>query len=146
MIKQLRLMCSRIDVRHLEKIRYLLAGGVNTVFGYGVGVGLYLHFSPRLNAVQIAVIANILSITVSFLTYKLFVFRTQGNWIKEYLRSYVAYGSMALLGIFMFWAFIDIFHLNIWLVQALTVVLTATVSFFAHKHFTFKKSERKLHT
>jgi putative flippase GtrA len=124
-----------------DKSRYLLAGAWNTVFGYGVGVGLYTFFSPRLNTVLIAILANLIAISMSFMTYKLFVFRTRGNWMREYLRSYVAYGGTAILGIFLFWFLIDILSASIWLTQLLLIILTATISYFTQKYFTFKVVE-----
>jgi putative flippase GtrA len=122
-----------------DKTRYLLAGGWNTLFGYCLGVSLYTLLSPSLNTVLIAVLANIIAISMSFLTYKLFVFRTKGHWMREYLRSYVAYGGTAVLGIFLFWFLIDTLNVSIWLTQFFTIAITAAFSYFAHKYFTFRR-------
>ena len=121
-----------------QSFRYLLAGGWNTVFGYGVGVGLYTILSSQLHVAVIAAIANILAITMSFLTYKLFVFKTTGNWLSEYGRSYLVYGSMALLSIVLLWAMVDYLGMDIWYAQALVILLTVGVSYLGHKFFTFR--------
>ena len=80
--------------KYLERrpLRYLLAGGWNTVFGYATSVGLYALLADMLHITLIAGIASIVSITMSFLTYKIFVFKTSGNWLIEYGRSYLVYG------------------------------------------------------
>jgi putative flippase GtrA len=122
----------------IKSARYLLAGGWNTLFGYGVGVGLYVLLIDRLHITLIAIIANIISITMSFVIYKLYVFRSPGNWLKEYLRCYILYGSMACFGIVLLWIFVDYFHINIWFSQAFVIFSTVFASYFGHKFFTFK--------
>ena len=123
-----------------QSLRYLLAGGWNTVFGYGIGVGLYTILSSQLHVAVIAAIANIFAITMSFLTYKLFVFKTTGNWLSEYGRSYLVYGSMALLSIVLLWAMVDYLGMDIWYAQALVILLTVGVSYLGHKFFTFRSN------
>ena len=61
------------------KMRYLIAGGWNTVFGYSAGVVLYYLMREQFHIVIIGVIGNVLAISMSFLTYKLFVFKTKGG-------------------------------------------------------------------
>ena len=123
-----------------QSLRYLMAGGWNTVFGYGIGVGLYTILSSQLHVAVIAAIANIFAITMSFLTYKLFVFKTTGNWLSEYGRSYLVYGSMALLSIILLWAMVDYLGVDIWYAQALVILLTVGVSYLGHKFFTFRSN------
>lgn len=124
------------------RLRYLLAGAWNTVFGYGIGVGFLYAFHDRLNTAVIGLICNVLGITMSFLTYKLFVFRTRGRWLVEYLRCYVVYGGVALVGIGLLWLFVDGMHLAYWLAQALVVLLTVLVSYIGHAKFTFRTESR----
>lgn len=121
-----------------KSIRYLLAGGWNTVFGYGIGVGLYMALSSKLHIAIIAAIGNILAITMSFLTYKLFVFKTTGNWLVEYGRSYLVYGFMALLSIVLLWILIDYLGVDIWYAQAFVIIFTVGISYLGHKFFTFR--------
>lgn len=127
--------------KYLERkpLRYLLAGGWNTVFGYATSVGLYALLADKLHIAVIAAIANIFAITMSFLTYKLFVFKTSGNWLLEYCRSYIVYGGMAIFGIVLIWIFVDIWKWQIWYAQALVILITVGASYLGHKFFTFKK-------
>lgn len=122
-----------------KPLRYLLAGGWNTIFGYGVGVGLYTLLAGKLHITLIAAFANIIAITMSFLIYKLFVFKTPGNWLLEYGRSYIVYGGMAIFGIILIWIFVDILGWRIWYAQALVILVTVGASYLGHKFFTFKK-------
>lgn len=130
------------DLRALlddRRLRYLLAGGWNTVFGYGVGVILYLALSSRLHVVVIGALANVLSITMSFATYKIFVFRTRGGWLVEYIRSYVVYGISGVLGIGLLWAAVSVLRLDIWLAQAFTILVGVVISYVGHALFTFRR-------
>jgi putative flippase GtrA len=77
--------------------RYLVVGVWNTLFGYGcffLMVRLLLHLvpaQPALTASIATVLATIINVTVSFLGYKWFVFRTRGNYLREYRRSMLVY-------------------------------------------------------
>ena len=122
-----------------EKIRYLLAGGLNTVCGYFVGVGAYLWLGGWMHIIYISILANILAITISFLTYKIFVFRTHGDWLKEYLKMYLSYGLTAIIGTLLLWLFVDSFSINIWLSQGLVLSTVFLFSFFLNRNFTFKR-------
>lgn len=122
-----------------EKIRYLMAGGFNTVVGYFIGVGLYKVLGSNLSIVWIGVISNILSITVSFLSYKTLVFKTRGMWLTEYIKSFIVYGGIAVIGIFCLWVFVDKMKISIWLAQALVMGMTVIISYLGHSRFTFRR-------
>lgn len=121
-------------------LRYLLAGGWNTLFGYTFGIWLYYALSPYLHIIGIGIIGNIVAITMSFLTYKLFVFRTKGQWLSEYLRSYVVYGGTAIFGILLLWGMVDGLSLKIWLAQGIGIVITVLISYVGHKRITFRRA------
>jgi putative flippase GtrA len=120
-----------------EKLRYLLVGGANTVFGYCSGVFLYEILSSVLNIVFIAILINIVNISASFLTYKLFVFKSQSPWWKEYLRSYLVYGGSAMVGVALIWLLVDVWHIPFWIAQAIVILLTVTLSYLGHSKYTY---------
>jgi len=124
-----------------KKLRYLLIGGLNTLIGFSIGVGMYKALENILGIIWIGVISNILSITVSFLTYKLFVFRTKGMWFTEYLKAYVVYGGISIVGIFSLWVFVDIMKISIWFAQALVISVTVIFSYIGHSRITFRRRE-----
>ena len=126
----------------MRELRYLLVGGFNTLFGYSLGVGLYLALSLWLHILIIAVIGNLIAISVSFTTYKLLVFQTRGRWLREYLKSYVVYGGSAVLGTVLLWFLVDGLALPIWIAQGLAILITAIVSYIGHSRFTFRRAAR----
>lgn len=134
--------CYNTLKKNLEKrgARYLIVGGLNTIFGYLCGIYLYYLLLNKLEIIFILLISNILSISFSFITYKLIVFRTSGNWLIEYAKCYVVYGGISVIGMSLTWLFLDFFNLNIWISQALSIFLITFISYYGHKKFTFNKN------
>jgi putative flippase GtrA len=126
-----------------KTLRYLLAGGFNTAFGYGVSVGLYYSLRPQLHVVAIGVIANIICITEAFVIYKLFVFESRASWLREYLRCYVVYGGSMLIGIAGLWLLVDALGTPFWLAQVLVMIVCVAASLIGHDRFTFKKVQHQ---
>ena len=122
-----------------QKLRYLATGGFNTLAGYGEFALLYYLMTPALPYAVPWLLANILGITTSFLTYKFFVFRTHGRYLREYLRFYVVYGIPALPGLGLFALGVGKLHWNAYAVHAVIMFLTVIVSYFGHKHFSFRR-------
>ena len=135
----LRRISSPADLWRRRELRYLVVGGINTLFGYGLGVGLYLALSPMLHILVIGVIGSVIAITFSFTTFKLFVFGTRGHWLQEYLRSYVVYGGTGVLGILLVWVLVDGLRMPIWIAQGIAILLTVLVSYLGHARFTFRR-------
>jgi len=119
--------------------RYLIVGGWNTVFGIGVYALLYWLLAPAWNYLVIAIPANILAITNAYLGYKLAVFRTRGNWWREYWRCYVVYGGGALLGMVLLWMLVSGLGFHPVPAQIATTALTIIGSYLGHKYFSFRK-------
>jgi len=118
--------------------RYLLVGVFNTVFGYALSLLVYHFLQNDLSIVVIGIMINVISITVAFLGYKLFVFESSGNWLHEYLRCYVTYGFSAVLGIALIWLFVEQWGWIFWFSQGLIIILSTVISYFMHRHFTFR--------
>ena len=135
-----------------EVLRYLLVGVWNTVFAYilySSFVFLYGHFLPQRYLYLTVVIASIsgkpIGITMAFLCYKHFVFRTQGNYLGEWLRCFAVYGVGMLpelialpLLTHLFLRFSLTQHPAPYLAGAVITVFTATLSYFGHKKFSFR--------
>lgn len=68
-------------------VRYLCVGVFNTVFGYSTFaiINFFLHRAHVPASYDFAVaISSLLNITVAYLGYKIFVFRTKGNYLREW--------------------------------------------------------------
>lgn len=125
-----------------RKLRYLIVGGINTIFGYFVGVYTYKYCIDLFNIWVVGLLSNVLAITFSFISYKIIVFRTKGNWLIEYFRTYLVYGSTAILGTILLWLFVDHLNYSIWLSQGCVILLTVIISYIGHSSFTFKSKDQ----
>lgn len=145
----LKRLLSHLPQRQL--VRYLLTGAWNTLFGYGcffLMVRLFVRLmpaQPSLGASIASVVATVINITVSFLGYKWFVFRTRGNYWIEYRRSMIVYLPSLFLNavaIAPLTAALRLMpHLRTqapYIAGALIIGFTVIVSFFGHKHISFK--------
>jgi len=125
--------------------RYLFVGGLNTVVNYVVGATIYQTLFPRFNFLLVGVIVTFVTISISFTTQKTFVFKTQGKWWVEYLRSYVVYGSSAVLNMGFMWVLLNRAHLNVWLAQGLVTAVAVVISYLGHTAFTFRERKHPGH-
>lgn len=87
-------------------LRYLCVGAFNTLFGYCTfAVALYLlnlALAQRflyLTVILASVFSTPLNITVAYFGYKFFVFRTHGNYLREWLKCFAVYGSAMVPGL-----------------------------------------------
>jgi putative flippase GtrA len=136
-----------------EVIRFLLVGGSNTLISLGLYSGfviLFGHLLPRHGKPLIADIAQItskpLAITVAFLCYKHFVFRTKGNYLKEWLKCFAVYGISTPAELIILPLATKAFLLPTlthpyapFLAGIVNAVVIACYSYFAHKKFSFKR-------
>jgi putative flippase GtrA len=86
--------------------RYVAVGVFNTLFGY-VSFVAALTLLDRalpvrwlsLTVVLASVLSTPVNITVAYFGYKLFVFRTQGNYLMEWLKCFAVYGTGMIPGL-----------------------------------------------
>ena len=135
-----------------EALRFLIAGAGNTVFGICdtfLLTWLCVHASPAHAATMTSVAAfasTIVNITVSFFTYKWFVFRTRGNTWAEYRRGFLIYVPSLLLSTFavgplaaVLAHFIPRPQLAPYAAQACIIAVAIVPQFLGHKNITFRK-------
>ena len=114
--------------------KFFVVGVINAIFGYSVGILNYFLFFELIGIIGVGIINNILAITLAFILFKKFVFKTiNTNWILEYIRSYLVYGIQAIVGIFILWLCISVLKLNIYFSQAFSIILVVFVSYTGHK-------------
>ena len=92
-------------------------------------------------------LASIISITVAFLGYKQFVFKTRGNYLKEWIRCIGVYGSSMVIGLIGMPILVPILQAHMrhaerasYLAGALMTVVTIVFSFFGHKNVSFRQA------
>lgn len=123
---------------HEQKIRYLIVGGWNTLFGYGVFAALYFWLEGLVHYLIILSISYVVSITNAYVGYKLFVFRTRGNILREYFRFYIVYGVSFIFNLLSLPLFVEMLKFNMYVAQAIVTIITILGSYVLHQKFSFK--------
>jgi len=134
-----------------QLFRYLLVGIWNTAFGYGTFAAFtaLLYRYGKDSYLAAMVLSSLINITVAFLGYKWFVFKTKGNYLKEWLRCLSVYGGSFLISFIALPGLV--FALRRWfgydrgapyLAGAILTGATVFISFFGHKHISFRPDKK----
>jgi len=127
--------------------RYTLVGIFNTIFGYGLYAGLTAFFTPRIahGYLFAAIVSSLIGISVAFLGYKWFVFKTKGNYLREWVRCHLVYGtttaiSLVLLppSVLLFRRLAGVGASAPYVAGAVVTGLNVIISFLGHKKFSFQ--------
>ncbi len=133
-----------------QLIRYVVIGAWNTLFGYLVYSALTAAFT-RITSfypyVFAAVLSNVVNITASFLGYKWFVFKTKGNYLREWLRAMAVYTTSITITTVSLPLLVGLLRHTTpfpraapYIAGAVICAASVTMSFFGHKHFSFKST------
>src|ERR1700690_2416650 len=127
--------------------RYLLVGTWNTLFGFGS----FAFFTAILNPIvphsymAASVISRLLNISVSYLGYKFFVFKTKGNYLREWIRCVGVYSGGILFGVLTLPVLVLVMRRNTrfvaeapYIAGAILTAFMAVYSFVGHKKFSFR--------
>ncbi|HEX4285106.1 MAG TPA: GtrA family protein [Terracidiphilus sp.] len=133
----------------LQFSRYLLVGGFNTIAGYGIfallnwlfrGLGTYSYMYA-------AVLGSFISISMAFLGYKWFVFRTEGNYLREWIRCFAVYGSGVLIGLVGLPILVFLLSPRLrdpkaapYIAAAIMTSVTVVFSFIGHRKVSFRQN------
>jgi putative flippase GtrA len=130
-----------------QVVRYLIVGVWNTLFGYS----LFALFTWLLTGVVpmaymlACVLSNAIAITVAFLGYKWFVFKTKGNYLREYLRCWVVYGTAFLVNLALLPVLVVLFETIVkpqaspYIAGAVLTAGTVLLSFVGHRQYSFAR-------
>lgn len=137
--------------RKLTLIRYLAVGACNTAFGYGCFALFTLLLSPvfTYGYVLASLLANLFSITFAFFGYKWFVFKTKGNYFREWIRCVGVYATSMIVSAAALPFVVGIIrrqpghHRSApYIAGAIVLVFSVLFSFFGHRHISFADANR----
>jgi putative flippase GtrA len=137
--------------------RYLCVGVFNTILAYSTfALILFLlnHLVPQrylyLSVLLASILALPLNITVAYFGYKVFVFRTQGNYLREWLKCFAVYGVGAIPGLFLLSALTKLLQSVLhrpqaagYLAGAIVTGCTTLYGFLGHRNITFSQKPQQ---
>jgi len=130
----------------LTIFRYLAVGACNTIFGYGCFALFTLLLTPVLSYGYVAasILANLFSITFAFLGYKWLVFKTKGNYLREWIRCLGVYAGGMILSAAALPFVVGVIRRQPghdrsapYIAGAVVLVFSIVFSFFGHRHISF---------
>jgi putative flippase GtrA len=139
--------------RHQVKVRFLLVGIWNTIFGYLVYIGLYALFT-RIFAAQFMaymtamMLANIVSIINAYIFHKFITFKSavkQWGLVTEFFRFSTTYLLTFCFSLIVLPVFIEFLAFTPAISGALVILICSVISYLGHSRFSFRKEyhERK---
>ena len=123
-----------------QKLRFLMVGGWNTLFSFFLFV---LIFAKLQNYKLTLVISHLISVLQSFLTFKIFVFKSKGNFLKEYIKINIVYLIYFIINFILLFVAIQILGIYAVTAQLFITAIMVTLSYLMNKHFTFSNVKRK---
>lgn len=122
-----------------EKVRYLLVGGYNTLFGYALFVALVLGLGDWLHYLVVLVISHLIAVTNAYYAYRMFVFRDAATGLRSYFRFQSVYIATLGFNALALPLLVEVVHLGAILAQGIVTIFTVVVSYALHKRFSFAK-------
>jgi len=140
-------LCKRLWFRSDQRLRFLLVGIWNTIFGYLAFVFLDYIFNIFLSPLYVAymtaaVLSNILAITNAYFFHKHITFRSDVRGVRsiyEYFRFSTTYLVTFIFSMILLPILVELFHLAPQLAVALILAICTIVSYLGHSRFSFKR-------
>jgi len=120
-----------------QKIRYLLVGFYNTVLGYLVFLLIFYYFSSTINHSLLLGICHLIGTTHNFFSYNTFVFKIKNISLRHYFKFNFVYLFTFILNVSMFMILTKGMKWNLYLSQALIVMLLAVLGYILNKYYSF---------
>jgi putative flippase GtrA len=129
---------SRLTVRR-KQLRFVVAGALNTVFGFAIFPILLWSFSTLHRHYMLGlIIAQALSLCFAFMTYKLTVFRTRSDVAGEFSRFLPFYLANYAVNWFALPVLVKGASLDPIVAQILFSAILMVGSYFWHSRITFR--------
>lgn len=131
---------------HDQRVAFLLVGVINTLFGFAVFVAcsesLGHLVEHRFGAVTAALVTlgptYVLTVLFAFGMHRRFVFRVRGHVLRDLLRFWSVYLTGLGINAIVLPVLVE-FGLHRVPAQAISVAFTTLLSYFGHRHFSFRR-------
>jgi len=134
----------RLIRRHETKVRFLLAGALNTAVGLAAYPALFFLMAPlKLHYMVVLGITQVACVAFSYLTNKFLVFRTAGNYLRESGKFVLFHLSYFLVNLVALPLLVEIFGMSPVWGQTLFAVAVIVTSYFWHSKITFSSASAK---
>lgn len=124
--------------QYREQVLYLVVGGWNTLFGYGVFVILYQLVGGHVGYAVVIVASYVLAIFNAYLGYRYVAFRSHGRVLHEFPRFSAVYLLTMVVNLAFFPLALHVLPISAYAAQALFTVGVVIASYLGHRYFSFR--------
>ena len=124
-------------VRRREPLAYLVVGGWNTLFGYGVFALLYYLLHETLHVDVILVCSYAIGVANNYVLYRRLVFRSKGRVLRELPRFSLVYVITLAVNLVVLPLALRTLPLSAYVVQAVFTAVVVVASYLANRYFSF---------
>lgn len=120
--------------------KYFLVGILNTVIGYCLLIILHGLLNEVLDSFFISYFASFITIGLSILTYRSFVFKSRSDLKISLKRGYFAYIGIILITSTFFKILVDYLLINIYISQLMIISISWILTIKMHGLYTFAEN------
>jgi len=124
-----------LKIQHLELYRFLVAGGINALFGYSIGF-LFLFFLPFHYSVSV-LLATIVGVLFNYINNSKFVFRSSFS-AKKLGLFLLNYAIIYFLNVLIMTLIIETLELDPWIAFIFAIPPLVVVTYIIQKKYIFK--------
>jgi len=130
-----------------QRVAFLVVGGINTVVGFAIfvacseSVGQVVdHRSGTVAGTLVTLgISHVLGVLFAFVMHRRFVFRVQGHLLRDLARFWSVYLVAGAINLVALPLLVEL-GLHRIPAQAIIVAASTVLSYFGHRHFSFRRS------
>ncbi|MCK9379677.1 MAG: GtrA family protein [Sulfuritalea sp.] len=123
-----------------RKLRFLIVGGWNTLFGYLCFYGLYLLAANRVHYLIVTAVAHFINIIQAYVMHRWLVFRSEAKVTNEFLRFNASYIGTFLFGLLAMFLLVEAAALSPLVAQAIVILMNVILSYVLHSRVSFRPS------
>jgi putative flippase GtrA len=128
----------RLYFRRREQILYIVVGGWNTVFGYGVWALMQYALGDHLHYLVVVVLAWPIAVLNAYLGYRFVVFRSRGSVLRELPRFSLVYVATLAANLALLPVALGVLPFSIYVIQAIFTAAVVVCSYLGHKYYSFR--------
>ena len=122
-----------------ERVRFLVVGGLNTLFGYALFVVLEATVGDTLHYLGVLTVATVIAVLVAYCGHRWLTFQVRGQWLLDLARFSSVYVGVFALNAVALPLLVEVGGIAPILAQGVFVVVTVVASYVGHRNWSFRR-------
>lgn len=121
-----------------QKVAYLVVGVINTLVGFLTFVAWIMLLGDHLYNLAVLLSYSV-SIVIAFVLHRTFVFKVQGNLVRDFAGFVVVNSTGLGLNLMLMFVAVSLLGAPPIPAQIVVLALVAIATFFGHRHISFRR-------